>query len=105
MKTFKELTDALISRWSEAVKRKVVVRGGIRQVKKVTDKAGFKMVGGKEVKMDAKEKMKRKKGAKIAARKAKSKNDWTYASVPSVSGGRSSGGLKHLCCFLEWDSS
>ena len=42
-------------------------------MKKVTDKAGFKMVGGKEVKMDAKEKMKRKKGAKIAARKAKSK--------------------------------
>jgi len=73
MKTFKELTDELISRWSEAVKRKVVFRGGKRQVKKVTDKAGFKMVGGKEVKMDAKEKMKRKKGAKIAARKAKSK--------------------------------
>ena len=73
MKTFKELTDELISRWSEAVKRKVVFRGGKRQVKKVTDKAGFKMVCGKEVKMDAKEKMKRKKGAKIAARKAKSK--------------------------------
>ena len=73
MKTFRELTDELISRWSEAVKKKVVFRGGKRMVKKVTDKAGFKMVGGKEVKMDAKEKMKRKKGAKIAARKSKSK--------------------------------
>ena len=74
MKTFKELTDELISRWSEAVKRKVVFRGGKRQVKKVTDKAGFKMVGGKEVKMDAKEKMKRKKGAKFAAKKRKSQS-------------------------------
>ena len=73
MKTFKELTDELISRWSEAVKRKVVFRGGKRQVKKVTDKAGFKMVGGKEVKMDAKEKMARKKAAKVSARKRKSK--------------------------------
>ena len=65
--------DEMISRWSEGIKSKMVVRGGKKMRKKVTDKKGYKMVGGKEVKMDAKEKMKRKKGAKIAARKAKSK--------------------------------
>ena len=73
MKTFKTLMDEIISRWSEAVKTKMVVRGGKKMRKKVTDKAGYKIVGGKEVKMDAKEKLARKKAAKVAARKRKSK--------------------------------
>ncbi len=73
MKTFKTLMDEIISRWSEAVKTKMVVRGGKKMRKKVTDKKGFKMVGGKEVKMGAKEMMARKKAAKVAARKRKSK--------------------------------
>ena len=73
MKTFKTLMDEIISRWREAVKTKMVVRGGKKMRKKVTDKKGFKMVGGKEVKMGAKEMMARKKAAKVAARKRKSK--------------------------------
>ena len=73
MKTFKTLMDEIISRWSEAVKTKMVVRGGKKMRKKVTDKKGYKMVGGKEVKMDAKEKMARAKAGKVAARKRKSK--------------------------------
>ena len=73
MKTFKTLMDEIISRWSEAVKTEMVVRGGKKMRKKVTDKKGFKMVGGKEVKMGAKEMMARKKAAKVAARKRKSK--------------------------------
>ena len=72
MKTFKTLMDEIISRWSEAVKTKMVVRGGKKMRKKVTDKKGFKMVGGKEVKMGAKEMMARKKAAKVSARKRKS---------------------------------
>ncbi len=67
MKTFKELMDEMI----EAMKTKIVVRGGKKIRKKVTDKAGYKMVGGKEVKMGAKERMARKKAAKISARKRK----------------------------------
>ena len=67
MKTFKELTAEFV----EAIKRKVVYRGGKRVVKKVTDKDGYKMVGGKEVKMSPKEKIARKKAGKIAARKRK----------------------------------
>ena len=73
MKTFKTLMDEIISRWSEAVKTKMVVRGGKEMRKKVTDKKGFKIVGGKEVKMGAKEMMARKKAAKVSARKRKSK--------------------------------
>ena len=49
MKTFKELMDEMISRWSEGIKSKMVVRGGKKMRKKVTDKKGYKMVGGKEV--------------------------------------------------------
>ena len=69
MKTFKELMDE----FGEAVKKAFVVRKGKKIKKKISTKTGYKMQGGKEVKMDAKEKMKRKKGAKIAARKSKSK--------------------------------
>ena len=70
MKTFKELMDEFV----EALKRKVVYRDGKRVVKKVTDKDGYKVVGGKEVKMSSKEKLARKKAGKIAARKRKSKS-------------------------------
>ena len=68
MKTFQEYLDATL----EALKKKVVFRGGIKVVLKKTDKKGFKVVGGKEVKMDAKEKMNRKKAAKKGAMKRKS---------------------------------
>ena len=67
MKTFKELKAKFV----EALKKKVVYRGGRRVVKKVSDKEGYKVVGGKEVKMTPKEKIARKKAGKIAARKRK----------------------------------
>ena len=69
MKTFKELVDGMI----EGMKSKMVVRGGKKMRIKTTDKKGYKMVGGKEVKMGAKEMMARKKAAKVSARKRKSK--------------------------------
>ena len=48
------------------------IRGGKLQKKvKVATKPGHKIVDGKEVRMKASEKLKRKKGAKIAARKRK----------------------------------
>ena len=73
MKTFKELMDEMISRWSEGIKSKMVVRGGKKMRKKVTDKKGYKMVGGKEVKMKSDEIRARAKAGKVAARKRKSK--------------------------------
>ena len=57
--------------FEEAIKRKVVVRGGKKIRKKVTTKAGYRMSGGKQVRMSAAEKRKRAKGAKKAARKRK----------------------------------
>jgi hypothetical protein len=68
MKTFQEYLDATL----EALKKKVVFRGGKRMVLKKTDKKGYKVVDGKEVKMSAKEKINRKKAAKKAAIKRKS---------------------------------
>ena len=68
MKTFQEYLDATV----EALKKKIVFRGGKRIVLKKTDKKGYKVVGGKEVKMSAKEKINRKKAAKKAAIKRKS---------------------------------
>ena len=74
MKTFKDF----ISRWNEALTKKIVYRAGKKVIKKVTNKDGYKVVKvdgkEKEVKMDAKEKMKRKKGAKFAAKKRKSQS-------------------------------
>ena len=69
MKTFQELKDEMI----EAIKKKIVFRAGKKVIKKVTDKKGFKMVGGKEVKMKAKEVIARKKAGKKRAIKMKSK--------------------------------
>lgn len=57
----------------EKVQRKVVYRSGKRMIKKKTDKAGFKTKDGREVKMSAREKIKRAKGAKRAAKKKMSK--------------------------------
>jgi hypothetical protein len=68
MKTFQEYVDDTV----EALKKKIVFRGGKRMVLKKTDKKGYKVVGGKEVKMSAKEKMNRKKAAKKGAMKRKS---------------------------------
>ena len=68
MQTFQEYLDATL----EALKKKIVFRGGKRMVLKKTDKKGYKVVGGKEIKMDAKEKMNRKKAAKKGAMKRKS---------------------------------
>ena len=57
----------------EALKRKVVYRNGKRVVKKVTDKDGYKVVKvdgkEKEVKMSSKEKLARKKQAKLQLEK------------------------------------
>ena len=57
----------------EAVKRKRVVRGGKVQLKKKTDKPGYKVKGGKEVRMTPQEIMRRKRAAKKASLKRKSK--------------------------------
>ena len=73
MKTFKGLMDEIYSRWMEGIKTKMVVRGGKKMRKKVTDKKGYKMVGGKEVKMKSDEIRARAKAGKVAARKRKSK--------------------------------
>lgn len=56
----------------EALKRKVVIRGGKRIVKKVTDKPGYKVVGGKEQRMKPSEIRARHKSAIKSARKKKS---------------------------------
>jgi len=68
MQTFQEYIDATL----EALKKKIVFRGGKKMVLKKTDKKGYKVVDGKEVKMSAKEKMNRKKAAKKGAMKRKS---------------------------------
>ena len=68
MQTFQEYIDATL----EALKKKIVFRGGKRMVLKKTDKKGYKVVDGKEVKMSAKEKMNRKKAAKKSVMKRKS---------------------------------
>ena len=67
MKTFQEYLDATL----EALKKKIVFRGGKKLVLKKTDKKGFKVVDGKEVKMSAQEKKNRKLAAKKAAKKRK----------------------------------
>ena len=69
MKTFKELIEEI----GEAIKKAFVVRGCKKVKKKISTKAGYKMKGGKEVKMSASERLKRKKGAKKGAMKAKGK--------------------------------
>ena len=69
MKTFKELMEEI----GEAIKKAFVVRGGKKVKKMISTKAGYKMKGGKEVKMSASERLKRKKGAKKGAIKAKGK--------------------------------
>lgn len=55
----------------EAIKKKVVYRDKKRVVKKTSDKSGYKMVDGKEVKMSPTEIRKRSKGQKVGARKRK----------------------------------
>ena len=67
MKTFQEYLDATL----EALKKKIVFRGGKKLVLKKTDKKGFKVVDGKEVKMSPREIKNRKLAAKKAARKRK----------------------------------
>jgi len=55
----------------EAVRRKRVVRGGKVMIKKKTDKSGYKVKNGKEVRMTSQERMKRKRASIKAARKRK----------------------------------
>lgn len=71
MKTFKEFLDEQRD-IDEAAKRKTVVRGGKRVRKKVDDRDGYKVVGGKSVKMSPAEKRRRSKAQKKAAKKRKS---------------------------------
>jgi len=58
---------------AEAIIRKRVVRKGYIIIKKKSDRPGFKVIKGKEIKIPYDEVLKRKKGARIAARKRKSK--------------------------------
>ena len=71
MKTFSQfLEDDL----DEAVKRKVVIRGGKRKVKFRTDRAGYKVDSNKrEVKISAADKIKMSIRNKKSARKRKGK--------------------------------
>tara|TARA_B100000949_G_C14193215_1_gene412668 strand:+ start:62 stop:331 length:270 start_codon:yes stop_codon:yes gene_type:complete len=69
MKTFKELVGEI----EEALKRVVMFKKGKKVIKKKSDKKGYKTVGGKEVKMSAKEKIARKKGLKKTMIKMKGK--------------------------------
>lgn len=58
----------------EKIERKRVVRDGKKNIlKKKSDKQGFKVVDGKEIKMSAIEKLNRKKGAKRGAIKSRQK--------------------------------
>lgn len=57
----------------EALKRKVIVRGGKKKRVKRSTKKGYTTRGGKEVKMSSKERRNRRKSQKKAARKRKSK--------------------------------
>ena len=70
MKTFKEFSTEI----EEAKVKKLTMRGGVKQKKITTDKPGYKMAGGKEVKMDPKEIRAREKGAKKAVRKRAAKS-------------------------------
>jgi hypothetical protein len=63
-----ELTELI-----EAVYRHVVWRDGKRKIKKETDRPGYRIEDGQEVKMTTREQIKRRKGAKRAARKNRSK--------------------------------
>ena len=71
MKTFSQfLEDDL----DEAVKRKVVIRGGKRKVKFRTDRAGYKVDSNKrEIKISAADKIKMSIRNKKSARKRKGK--------------------------------
>lgn len=71
MKTFSQfLEDDL----DEAVKRKVVIRGGKRKVKFRTDRAGYKVDSNKrEIKISAADKIKMSLRNKKSARKRKGK--------------------------------
>lgn len=64
MISFKELNEKLV--------KKVVYRKGKRKRKKVTDRKGYKVVGGKESKMSQKERRNRKLSQRKGARKRKS---------------------------------
>ena len=78
MKTYKRrFTEEDDYELDEAIKKKKVVRDGKKVTIKVTDKDGYKIVDGKEVKMSADELRKRSKGAKKGAKKAKSKSSQT----------------------------
>ena len=65
MKTFKELMGEI----KEALKRTIVYRAGKKKVIKKSTKAGYKNVGGKEVKMKSTEKRARAKAMKKVARR------------------------------------
>mgnify|MGYP004007092871 FL=1 len=70
MKTFNELINEI----EEALKRTVVFRAGKKIIKKKSNKAGFKNVGGKEGKMKPSELRTRAKAAKKSAKKRKGKS-------------------------------
>jgi hypothetical protein len=62
-----------LSELLEMVARNVVWRDGKRLIKKQTDRVGYKMQDGQEVKMTTREQIKRRKAGKRTARKNKSK--------------------------------
>jgi hypothetical protein len=61
-------TQRLLAR----VIRKRVIRQGKLKLIKTSDKEGYKVVDGREKKMDTKERIKRKRSSRMTARKMKS---------------------------------
>lgn len=66
---FEKIIEELDPELLEAIKRKRVIRGGKKVTKRVTDREGYKMIDGKEVRMSAQERRKRKKGARRSSKK------------------------------------
>lgn len=66
-----DIDDEELDELAEKITRKWVVRGGEKKRKISTDKKGFKILNGREVKMDPAELKARKKGGKRAFRKIK----------------------------------
>ena len=58
----------------ETIKKVKVVRDGKKKIIKKTDRDGYKIVDGKEIKMSPKELKNRSKSAKKGAKKAKTKS-------------------------------
>jgi hypothetical protein len=58
----------------EGITRKKVIRGGVRKIKKISNKDGFKVIDGKETKISTKERLMLRLRNKKSAKKRKGKS-------------------------------